>query len=164
MAGKPPGAAPGYGHGGREASGGNRPGRAAGFPDIRAKEVVSRPAQRKATGSRIPRASLVDTGASFCIFQRVHAETIGIAVDSGEPMRISTVTGGFDAYAHRVALGVLGIEVEATVCFAEDYAMPRDVLGRTGWLDRVRLGLVDHDRQFFLSHYDDAAHGQADPE
>jgi hypothetical protein len=99
----------------------------------------------------------VDTGASFCIFQRLHAETVGIVVDSGLPTRISTVTGGFVAYAHQVALGVLGIEVEATVYFAEDPTMTRDVLGQTGWLDRMRLGLVDHDRQLYLSHYDDAA-------
>ena len=97
----------------------------------------------------------VDTGASFCIFQRLHAETVGIVVESGAPTRISTVTGSFVAYAHQVALGVLGIEVEATVYFAEDPAMPRDILGQTGWLDRMRLGLVDHDRQLYLSHYDD---------
>lgn len=97
----------------------------------------------------------VDTRAAFCIFQRLHAETVGIVVESGDPTRISTVTGGFLAYAHRVTLGVLGIEVEATVYFAEDPAMPRDVLGRNGWLDRMRLALVDHDRQLFLSHYDD---------
>jgi hypothetical protein len=97
----------------------------------------------------------VDTGASFCIFQRVHAETVGIAVESGVPARISTVTGSFVAYAHRVALAVLGIEVEATAYFAGDPAMPRDVLGQTGWLDRMRLGLIDHDRQLYLSHYDD---------
>ena len=99
----------------------------------------------------------VDTGASFSIFQRLHAQTVGIVVESGVPTRISTVTGGFLTYAHRVALGVLGIEVEAAVYFAEDPAMPRDVLGRTGWLDRMRLALVDHDRQLYLSHYDDSA-------
>jgi hypothetical protein len=99
----------------------------------------------------------VDTGASFCIFQRLHAETLGLTVESGVPIRISTVTGGFLAYAHQIALGVLGIEVEATVYFAEDPAMPRDVPGQTGWLDRMRLGLVDHNRQLYLSHYDDAA-------
>ncbi|HWF10925.1 MAG TPA: hypothetical protein VG297_20795 [Bryobacteraceae bacterium] len=103
----------------------------------------------------------VDTGASFCIFQRLHAETVGIVVESGARTRISTVTGGFVAYAHQAALGVLGIEVlgievEATVYFAEDPAMPRDVRGQTGWLDRMRLGLVDHDHQLYLSHYDDA--------
>lgn len=97
----------------------------------------------------------VDTGASFCIFQRVHAETLGVALESGTPTRISTVTGSFVAYAHQVALAVLGIEVDATAYFAADPAMPRDVLGQTGWLDRVRLGLVDHDRELYLSHYDD---------
>ena len=99
----------------------------------------------------------LDTGASFCIFQRLHAETVGIAVESGVPTRVSTVTGSFLAYAHRVTLGALGVEVEATVYFAEDPAMPRDVLGQTGWLDRMRLGLIDHDRRLYLSHYDDPA-------
>ena len=33
--------------------------------------------------------------------------------------------------------------------------MPRDELGQTGWLVRVRLGLVDQDRQLYQSHYDD---------
>ena len=99
----------------------------------------------------------MDTGASFCIFQRRHAETVGIVVESGARTSISTVTGGFVAYAHQVALGVLGIVVDVTVYFAEDPAMSRDVLGQTGWLDRMRLGLADHDRQLYLSHYDDAA-------
>jgi predicted aspartyl protease len=102
----------------------------------------------------------VDTGASFCVFQRRHAVRVGIAVESGAPMRISTVAGGFLAYTHRVALSVLGIEVEATVYFAEDPAMPRDVLGQTGRLDRMRLVVVDHDRQLYLSHYDDPADGE----
>ncbi len=30
----------------------------------------------------------VDTGASFCIFQRLHAEMVGIAVEYGAPTRI----------------------------------------------------------------------------
>jgi hypothetical protein len=52
-------------------------------------------------------------------------------------------------------LGTLGIEVEATVYFAEGPGMPRDVLGQTGSLDRMRLALVDHNRQLYLSHFDD---------
>lgn len=51
----------------------------------------------------------VDTGASFCIFQRLRAETVGIAVESGSPTRISTVAGSFVAYAHQIALDVLSI-------------------------------------------------------
>lgn len=115
------------------------------------------PVALRYSGRETDFSARVDTGASFCIFQRLHAETVGIAVESGSPTRVSTVTGTFVAYAHQVALGVLGIEMEATVYFAEDPAMPRDVLGQTGWLDRIRLGLVDHDRRLYLSHYDDAA-------
>ena len=116
---------------------------------------IALPVSLRYAGRETDFLASVDTGASFCVFQRLHAETLGIAVESGAPTRIATVAGGFLAYAHRVALSVLGIEVESTVYFADDPAMPRDVLGQIGWLDRMRLGVVDHDRQLYLSHYDD---------
>ncbi len=30
----------------------------------------------------------------------------------------------------------------------------QNVLGRIGWLDRVRLGLVQHDHKIYLAPYD----------
>jgi hypothetical protein len=46
----------------------------------------------------------VDSGASFCIFQRLHAETVGIVMESSVPTRISTVTGGFGLVDHNPQL------------------------------------------------------------
>lgn len=100
------------------------------------------------------RAAL-DTGASVCVFQRRHAERLGLHLEAGLPTRIATVTGTFSAYAHEVTIDVLEIKVDAMVYFAADPAMPRDVLGRMGWLDRIRLGLIHHDEQIYLSYYDD---------
>ena len=31
----------------------------------------------------------------------------------------------------------------------------KNVLGRAGWLDRVRLGLVDHDSILYLAPYEE---------
>jgi hypothetical protein len=39
----------------------------------------------------------VDTGSTFCIFNRGHAETLGLNVESGNATRFKTVMGSFDA-------------------------------------------------------------------
>ena len=42
------------------------------------------------------------------------------------------------------------------VYFFTDQAIRKNVLGRSGWLDRVRVGLIDHDCQIYLTPYNDA--------
>jgi hypothetical protein len=99
----------------------------------------------------------VDTGSSYCVFRRLYAEYLGLDIEGGIPQRISTVTGSFLAYGHEVTLSVLGIETTTTVYFAADEGFTRNVLGRQGWLNVVRLGLVDYEGKLYLSHYDDQA-------
>ena len=40
------------------------------------------------------------------------------------------------------------------VYFFGNEAITKSVLGRSGWLDRIRLGIVDHDRTLYLAAYD----------
>jgi hypothetical protein len=70
---------------------------------------------------------------------------------------IETARGSFLAYGHEATLIVLGLEIVATVYFADDENLPINALGRVGWLDRVRLGLIDYDSRLYLSAYDDPA-------
>ena len=95
----------------------------------------------------------IDTGSSFCIFERKHGERIGVEIESGEEIRISTATGYFTAYGHNLALIVLDIETISTVYFAKEESFTRNVLGRQGWLDRVKLGLIDYEGKLLLSAY-----------
>ena len=95
----------------------------------------------------------VDTGSTFCIFNRGHAETLGLSVESGELTRFKTVTGSFDAYGHMLTLETLGYSFDVTVYFAALQSFTRNVLGRRGWLDQVRLGLVDYESRLYLSRY-----------
>lgn len=97
----------------------------------------------------------LDTGASFCIFNRGYAEALGIDVEAGQPVQVGTATGTFDAYGHTLTLTTLGLGFDAMVYFARDATFNRNVLGRRGWLDRVRLGLIDYDGKMYLSRYDD---------
>lgn len=50
----------------------------------------------------------LDTGATFCVFERGYAETLGLSVESGMPLRFSTAMGSFDAYGHTVTLETPG--------------------------------------------------------
>jgi hypothetical protein len=94
----------------------------------------------------------VDTGSTCCIFNRGHAETLGLDVESGELTRFKTVTGSFDAYGHTVTLGY---SFDVTVYFAAEESFTRNVLGRRGWLDQVRLGLVEYESKLYLSRYNE---------
>ena len=99
----------------------------------------------------------LDTGASCCIFQRNYADSLGIAVETGEKTKIRTANGHFIAYGHEVSIIALNLEFQATAYFAEDYDITRNVLGRLGWLNRIRLGLVDYDGKLYVSDYNDGS-------
>lgn len=97
----------------------------------------------------------VDTGSEVCLFQRDIGETLGIDVESGYRLELGTLTsGGLIAYGHAVTLYTLDLEFDSFVYFAEDYNLPRNILGREGWLQKVRLAVVDYDAEIYLSPYD----------
>ena len=95
----------------------------------------------------------LDTGAAHCIFERKYAEMLGVDVDSGRLQRFRTVAGSFAAYQHEITIQTLGIEFSAVVFFAQDSTFNRNFLGRSGWLDRLRIAIVDYDRLLFVSPY-----------
>ena len=64
----------------------------------------------KYNGKEVDFEAKIDTGATNCVFERKHAERLGIDVESGEFMRFHTAPGNFDAYAHEVGVSILEIE------------------------------------------------------
>ena len=123
--------------------------------DYSADEAIRLPVTLRSGGEEVRADAFVDTGATYCVFRREVAASLGIDVEAGAPLRVGTVTGGFDAYGHAVNLETLGYSFEVMVYFAAHEGLPRNVLGRRGWLDQVRLGLVDHDGRLYLSGYGD---------
>ena len=95
----------------------------------------------------------LDTGAAHCIFERKYAEMLGVDVESGRLQRFRTVAESFAAYQHEITIQTLGIEFSAVVFFAQDSTFNRNFLGRSGWLDRLRIAIVDYDRLLFVSPY-----------
>ncbi len=97
----------------------------------------------------------IDTGAEFCLFARDYGEMLGIDIESGERKTLSTLTSTFVVFGHEVVLRVLDFEFPLFAYFPMEGQIRRNLLGRQGWLMRVRLGLVDYDQVVFLSRYDD---------
>ena len=111
---------------------------------------------RISVGSRsVDLLAKLDTGASFCILQREFGEALGLRIERGERKRFATAAGSFGAFGHPVSLEALGLSFDTTVYFTERLNFPRNVLGRQGWLDRVRLALIDYDSRMYLSAYGD---------
>ena len=97
----------------------------------------------------------LDTGAAYCLFESDYAAELGLTLTSGVQTRFRTANRSFDAFGHEVEIDVVGIVVHSLVYFFAEPSIHKNVLGRGGWLDRVRVGLVDHERQVFLAAHDD---------
>ena len=95
----------------------------------------------------------LDTGSDLCVFNRVYADLLDFKLERGRARRIRTAAGSFLAYGHEVKISVKDLEWDATVYFAEPVDFPVNVVGRSGFLDHLRLGLIDYDRILYLADY-----------
>jgi hypothetical protein len=80
-----------------------------------------------AQSSTVPAS--VDTGASYCLFARAHAEALGLSVEAGERLIFSTANSSFEAFGHELTMSVLGIESVSVVYF---FRRSRHYKERTG--------------------------------
>lgn len=118
------------------------------------REGICVPVVLKAGANSVRLAASVDTGATFCIFRNELAEALGLDPANASLKRFRTANSSFEAFAHEVEISVLGVTTFSTVYFFADVSINKNVLGRVGWLDRVRLGLVDYDSTIYLGSYD----------
>jgi hypothetical protein len=61
--------------------------------------------------------------------------------------------GSFDAYGHMLTLEALRYSFDVTVYFAAHESFRRNVLGRRGWIDHLRLGIIEYESKLYLSRY-----------
>ncbi|MGH9766941.1 MAG: hypothetical protein ACREAB_05840 [Blastocatellia bacterium] len=59
-----------------------------------------------------------------------------------------------EAFGHEVTLQTGQLVFQSTVYFAKYHGLPRNLLGRRGWLRNLRLALIDYDNLLYLSDYD----------
>jgi predicted aspartyl protease len=116
-------------------------------------EGITIPVVLKTDGKEIELLAKIDTGASDCLFEHAWGEALGLHVEDGFRKTYATVNGPFEAYGHEISLQVLGVEITAMVYFYANPSIERNVLGRRGWLDRLRFGLVDYEQVVYIADY-----------
>jgi len=116
---------------------------------------ISLPIELANGTNRVRFDAKLDTGAEFCLFKREYGEMLGFVIESGERRTLSTLTSTLVAYGHEVSLRVLDLDFELVGYFYESPDFRRSILGRTGWLPKTRLGIVDYDQMLYLSRYED---------
>ena len=98
----------------------------------------------------------VDTGSTFSIFERTYGEALDLNVESGSRERIATATGYFYCYGHELTVSLFDLEWQAVVYFADSEVFRRNVVGRVGFLDRLKVGIVDYEQLLYLGLYDES--------
>ncbi len=93
----------------------------------------------------------VDTGSQICFFERGAADFLQINVEDGFRENFSTLGGGVVGYAHEIELETLGLRFQSYVYFAESYNVNRNLLGRQGWLQLVKIGIDDYRSELYLT-------------
>jgi hypothetical protein len=94
----------------------------------------------------------LDTGAADCLFDRSYADILGLS-DSGIEREYRTVTGSFKAFGHEVTIETLGLEWSSLAFFHAMGNPAHAFVGRRGWLDRIRLGIVHYEQRLFVGPY-----------
>ncbi|MEP7339317.1 MAG: hypothetical protein ABI977_16390 [Acidobacteriota bacterium] len=99
-------------------------------------------------------SAVVDCGGGVCLFSREVGDLLGLDIEQGEYKRLRTLTGGLDSFGHEVSVKALNIVLDSTIYFAREKGLPRNILGRQGWLRKLRFGLVEYDNLIYLGRHD----------
>lgn len=105
-------------------------------------------------GRSISTTAKVDPGAAVCLFSHEDGLDLGIPIEQGIPIRLRSLTGTLDAFGHEVTLQTGSIVFQSVIYFARYQGLPRNLLGRRGWLRNLRLAVIDYDNLLYLSDYD----------
>lgn len=97
----------------------------------------------------------VDTGAEVCLFSYENGIKLGVPVEQGVPETFSGLGGSIEAFGHEITLQTGDLIFQSIVYFAKYPGLPRNVLGRRGWLRNLKLAVIDYDNLLYLSAYDE---------
>ncbi len=96
----------------------------------------------------------VDPGAEVCLFTNEVGRRLGVPIERGVPIVLHTLSGSLETFGHTVTLQTCGMVFESLVYFAKYPNLPRNLLGRQGWLRKLKLAILDYDNRLYLGAYD----------
>ena len=97
----------------------------------------------------------IDNGSALCVFQRDIAERLGINVERGIEDHVNALGTTIRVYGHEVTLVLGELSLDLFVYFPAYQHIPRNLLGRQGFLQRFLVGLDDYEGFVYLGYHDD---------
>ena len=96
----------------------------------------------------------VDTGAQVCLFSHEDGLKLGIPIEQGLFTKLDSLGGPLEAFGHEVTIQTGELAFRSLAFFAKYPGLPRNVLGRQGWLRNMRMAVIDYDNLLYLNSYD----------
>lgn len=103
------------------------------------------------TGGEIDSLAILDSGATYCIFDGRLSDSIGLDLRSGTFKRLSSLGGGFlQGYLHTIDMEINGYRFnDCEVVFSES-PINRNLLGRHSFFDKIKVGFAEiHEEVYF---------------
>lgn len=122
------------------------------YPDVDGGILL--PVTLSVAGEHTTVDAVVDSGGSVCLFGLEVAATLGLEVESGIPKRLNSLGGPIDSFGHEVTIETAGLNFQSVVYFAKHPGLQRNILGRQGWLRKLKLGLIDYENTMYLSQHE----------
>lgn len=96
--------------------------------------------------------ALIDSGASFSVFQSEIAEYLGITIEQGKKIYLTGIGGRILGYVHRVSLSVGSVHFNCTVVFSPELSVSLNLLGRNNFFHPFVISFFEQKKKTVLSH------------
>lgn len=95
--------------------------------------------------------ALVDTGAEFSLFSADLAEALGLSLLDGPARSLKSLGGELTGYAHHVEIEIAyGWSLGSLEVLFAERNIPRNLIGRSDFLQHVILGVSEHTETIYL--------------
>jgi hypothetical protein len=81
------------------------------------------------------------------------AKKLGLDIERGIHQPMGSLTGTLDTFGHEVTIQTFDLAFQSIIYFAKYPGLPRNLLGRIGWLRHLRLAIIDYESKIFLSQH-----------
>jgi hypothetical protein len=116
-------------------------------------EGIPLPVKLTFGGHTVGVTAKVDPGAAVCLFRHEIGVKLGVPIDQGIPITLGGLTGTLEASVTNSHCKQRNSAFKASSTSPKYPDLPRNLLGRRGWLRNLRLGLIDYYNPLYLSDY-----------
>jgi hypothetical protein len=88
---------------------------------------------------KIDTDALIDSGATFSVFQPAIADYLGIKIDSGKKLVLGGVGGRIKGYLHKLEINVSDKMFTCPIVFSREYLVSFNLLGRKDVFNKFKI-------------------------